>query len=211
MFETSSLAVLAIGFVLGLKHATDADHIVAVTTFIGSEKQLRRACAIGLFWGLGHTLALSFAGLLVVGLKIPMSKWVADRLELAVAGMLVILGARVIATVHMKWHEHHHHYNWTRLGFRPLLVGIVHGAAGSAALTLLVLSTISSPMHAILYIVVFGVGSMIGMLVISILLSFPLYVARDRIASAVRPIQMSTGVASCLFGLYLAITILLRL
>src|SRR5262245_38595757 len=141
MLQTSDLLVLGIGFVLGLKHATDPDHIVAVTTFVGNEKQLLRACSIGLFWGMGHTLALTFAGLVVVGLKVPMSKWLAARLELAVAAMLVVLGARLVASVHRKSHEHHEHFKWTRLGLRPLLAGIVHGAAGSAALTLLVLST----------------------------------------------------------------------
>jgi hypothetical protein len=211
MYETSILLVLGIGFVLGLKHATDPDHIVAVTTFIGKEKRIARGCAIGLFWGLGHTLALSIVGLAVVGLKIPMSKWLAERLELGVAVMLIVLGARLIATVHTKWHEHHHEFEWTRLGLRPLLVGIVHGTAGSAALTLLVLSTISSTVHALLYIVIFGIGSMVGMVVISLLLAVPLNLARDRMAGAMRPIQVGTGVFSCLFGLYLGATILMNL
>jgi high-affinity nickel-transport protein len=211
MFETSLLLVLGIGFVLGLKHATDPDHIVAVTTFIGKERRIARGCAIGLFWGLGHTLALSIVGLAVVGLKIPMSKWLAERLELGVAVMLIILGARLIASVHTKWHEHHHDFEWTRLGLRPLLVGVVHGTAGSAALTLLVLSTISSTVHALLYIVIFGIGSMVGMVVISLLLAIPLNLARDRIAGAMRPIQVGTGVFSCLFGLYLGFSILTNL
>ena len=211
MFETSILLVLGIGFLLGLKHATDPDHIVAVTTFIGKEKRIARGCAIGLFWGLGHTLALSIVGLSVVGLKIPMSRWLAQRLELGVAVMLIILGARLIASVHTKWHEHHHDFEWTRLGLRPLLVGIVHGTAGSAALTLLVLSTISSTVHALLYILVFGIGSMVGMVVISLLLAIPLNLARERMAGAMRPIQLGTGVFSCLFGLYLGATILMNL
>lgn len=211
MFGTSILLVLGIGFLLGLKHATDPDHIVAVTTFIGKERRIARGCTIGLFWGLGHTLALSVVGLAVVGLKIPMSKWLAERLELGVAVMLIILGARLIATVHTKWHEHHHDFEWTRLGLRPLLVGIVHGTAGSAALTLLVLSTISSTLHALLYIVVFGIGSMVGMVVISLLLAIPLSLARERMAGLMRPIQVSTGIFSCLFGLYLGATILMNL
>jgi hypothetical protein len=211
MLESSGLVVLGIGFLLGLKHATDPDHIVAVTTFIGKEQRLARGAAIGLFWGLGHTLSLSIIGLAVVGLKIPMSHWLAERLELGVAVMLIILGARLIATVHTRWHEHHHHFDWTRLGLRPLLVGIVHGVAGSAALTLLVLSTISSTLHALLYILIFGVGSMIGMAAISIALALPLHLARERISGAMRPIQLGAGVLSCLFGLYLGISILLRL
>lgn len=211
MIETSNLVVLGIGFLLGLKHATDPDHIVAVTTFIGKERQIVRGCAIGLFWGLGHTMALSIVGLAVIGLKIPMSKWLAERLELGVAVMLIILGARLTATVHTKWHEHHHDFAWTRLGLKPLLVGVVHGTAGSAALTLLVLSTISSTPQALLYILIFGIGSMIGMLAISLLLAIPFHIARDKMAGAIRPIQFGTGICSCLFGFYLCISILLRL
>ena len=211
MSEASNLAVLGLGFILGLKHATDPDHVVAVTTFLGKERQLRRACGIGLFWGLGHTIALSIAGLVVIGLKIPISKWLADRLELVVAAMLITLGARLIPTVHTRWHEHHHDFGWRRLGLRPMLVGIVHGTAGSAALTLLVLSTMSSTINGLLYVLIFGVGSMFGMLVISLLLSLPIRLAGERMAAAIRPLQMSTGVLSCGFGLYLAATVWLKL
>ena len=211
MSEASNIGVLGLGFILGLKHATDPDHILAVTTFLGKERQLRRACSIGLFWGLGHTIALSIAGLIVIGLKIPISKWLADRLELGVAAMLVILGARLIATVHTRWHEHHHGFRWHRLGLRPMLVGIVHGTAGSAALTLLVLSTLSSTVNGLLYILIFGVGSMLGMLAISVLLSLPLQLARERMVSLIRPLQICTGVLSCAFGLYLAATVWLKL
>jgi hypothetical protein len=211
MSEASNLAVLGLGFILGLKHATDPDHVVAVTTFLGKERQLRRACGIGLFWGLGHTIALSIAGLVVIGLKIPISKWLADRLELVVAAMLIILGARLISTVHTRWHEHHHDFGWRRLGLRPMLVGIVHGTAGSAALTLLILSTMSSTINGLLYVLIFGVGSMLGMLVISLLLSLPIRLAGERMAAAIRPLQMSTGVLSCGFGLYLAATVWLKL
>jgi hypothetical protein len=211
MNGSSDLLVLGLGFVLGLKHATDPDHIVAVTTFLGRERQLRRACGIGLFWGLGHTIALSIAGLVVIGLKIPMSKWLADRLELGVAVMLIILGGRLIARVHTRWHEHHHDFTWQRLGLRPMLVGIVHGTAGSAALTLLVLSTISSTIHGLLYILIFGIGSMLGMLAISLILALPLRVAADRLDWAIRPIQVGTGLLSCGFGLYLAADIWLKL
>jgi hypothetical protein len=211
MSEASNLAVLGLGFILGLKHATDPDHVVAVTTFLGKERQLRRACGIGLFWGLGHTIALSIAGLVVIGLKFPISKWLADRLELVVAAMLIILGARLISTVHTRWHEHHHDFGWRRLGLRPMLVGIVHGTAGSAALTLLVLSTMSSTINGLLYVLIFGVGSMLGMLVVSLLLSLPIRLAGERVAAAIRPLQMSTGVLSCGFGLYLAATVWLKL
>ena len=211
MSEASNLAVLGLGFILGLKHATDPDHIVAVTTFLGKERQFRRACGIGLFWGLGHTIALSITGLVVIGLKIPISKWLADRLELAVAAMLIMLGVRLISTVHTRWHEHHHGFGWCRLGLRPMLVGIVHGTAGSAALTLLVLSTMSSTINGLLYVLIFGVGSLLGMLAISMLLSLPIRLAGEWMAATMRPLQMTTGVLSCGFGLYLAASVWLRL
>src|SRR5262249_47632702 len=147
---------------------------------------------------------------IVVGLKIPMSRWLADRLELGVAGMLIVLGARLIATVHTRWHSHHHDFEW-KLGIRPLLVGIVHGTAGSAALTLLVLSTISSTVAGLLYILIFGIGSMLGMLVISVLLSLPIQFAGARMAAAVRPIQVAAGVLSCAFGLYWAASVWMKL
>ena len=97
MSEPSNIVVLGLGLMLGLKHAADPDHIVAVTTFIGKGRHPGRACAIGLFWGLGHTIALLIAGLLVIGMKIPISKWIADRMELIVAVMLVRSFANLIA------------------------------------------------------------------------------------------------------------------
>jgi len=209
--EPSSFAVLGVGLILGLKHATDPDHIVAVSTFLGDERRLRRACGIGLFWGLGHTIALTAAGLIVLGLRIPISEWLAERLELGVATMLVILGAQLISRVHSRWHDHHHDFKWSHLGFRTLLIGIVHGTAGSAALTLMVLSTISSPFNGVLYILIFGLGSMLGMLTISIVLALPLRFAGRQWRSAIRPLQMGIGVLSCAFGIYLAANIWLNL
>jgi hypothetical protein len=125
--------------------------------------------------------------------------------------MLIVLGARLIARVHTRWHEHHHDFTWSRFGLRPLLVGIVHGTAGSAALTLLVLSTISSTINGLLYILIFGIGSMLGMLAISLLLALPIQLAGERIHAAIRPIQVSTGVLSCAFGFYLAATVWINL
>jgi sulfite exporter TauE/SafE len=93
------------------------------------------------------------------------------------------------------------------VGLKPLLVGMVHGAAGSAALMLLVLSTIHSPLEAFLYILVFGFGSVAGMLAISVLLALPLHWAKEKAATSYRPIQLTAGLFSCLFGLYLGIEI----
>ncbi len=233
VFQTQGFVVLGLGLLLGLKHATDADHIVAVTTFVSESKSLWRSSGIGFFWGIGHTLSLALAGLIVIVFRVSISHWVEARLEFLVALMLVTLGGRVLVrtlqgkialhghshlhsgvTSHSHWHLHaggtqhaHEHAGWTHLGLKPLLVGMVHGAAGSAALMLLVLSTIHSPLEAFLYILVFGFGSVAGMLAISVLLALPLHWAKERAATSYRPIQLTAGLFSCLFGLYLGIEI----
>ena len=202
--EFSALAILGLGFALGLKHATDADHVVAVTTFVSEQRSVWRGLWIGLFWGLGHTLSLTAAGLLVVFLKISIPEWVALRLEFAVAFMLVILGVRVIVHRHeqiRRWHAH--------FGLRPLAAGMVHGAAGSAALMLLVLSTLPSGWLALFYISVFGAGSLIGMLAISLLLSAPMYWAARHSPNIFNRIQLAAGAFSCAFGLYLGFNLII--
>jgi len=215
MLQSSGLALMGLGFVLGLKHATDADHIVAVTTMLGKERRLLRSCWIGAFWGVGHTLSLMIAGLLVVLFKTPISESTAIWLETAVAVMLVILGGRVLfqsfhkhehfhgGATHTHWHLEGPHTDWKHFGLRPVAVGLVHGAAGSAALTLLVLSTISSTWTALVYILIFGVGSVIGMLGISLLIALPISWASSRMTAAVGRIQAMAGAFSCVFGVYL--------
>ena len=232
-----AIAVLSLGLFLGLKHTTDADHVVAVTTFVSQESNILRSCWIGAFWGLGHTLSLTVAGVLVIGLKVNVPGWLSERLELGVAAMLVLLGAHVIyrtirsraeehrhdhaheiapVSRHSPWHIHlpghsHDHSGWAHAGLRPLLTGMVHGAAGSAALMLLVLSTIRSPLEAFLYILIFGFGSIVGMFVISFLLAVPLHWARVRIGGSYRPVQLLAGLFSCVFGLFLGVDIWMSL
>lgn len=224
-------AFLGLGLLLGLKHATDADHIVAVTTFVSREPGLLRSCWVGVFWGLGHTLSLAAAGLIVIGLRVNIPEWLSARLELGVAAMLVLLGAHVVIRTfrgielhghssahaigavsgHTRRHFHpfgaQAHADWRHIGFRPLLVGAVHGAAGSAALMLLVLSTIRSAFEAFLYILIFGFGSIVGMLAISLLLAVPLKWAKDKVGASYRPVQVAAGLFSCVFGLYLGMEI----
>jgi ABC-type nickel/cobalt efflux system permease component RcnA len=202
------MAVLGLGLLLGLKHATDADHIVAVTTFVTQERSLLRSCWIGAFWGVGHTLSLAVAGVIVIFLRINISEWLAARLELLVAVMLIVLGGRALLQAFRgKYQMHSHQHS----GLKPLLVGLVHGAAGSAALMLLVLSTIRSPFEAFIYILVFGLGSILGMLAISFLLALPLQWAKGRVVTSHKPIQLMAGVFSCVFGLYLGAHIWLAL
>ena len=145
-----------------------------------------------------------------------MPSWLSERLELGVAAMLVLLGANVIvrtlrskAELHRHDHAHeivaarhshshihffghsHDHSGWAHAGLRPLLTGMVHGAAGSAALMLLVLSTIRSPLEAFLYILIFGLGSILGMFAISFLLAVPIHWARQRVGSITDPCNSS--------------------
>jgi len=229
--ETSFFAILGLGLVLGLKHATDADHVVAVTTFVSREKSLVRSCWIGLFWGAGHTFSLAVAGAAIILLKFNISERMGGLLEFFAAMMLIVLGARVVREVwkdhvhlhrhahthapgslpHEHWHAHlpgrmNEHSGWLHVGLRPLVVGMIHGAAGSGALMLLVLSTISSPLQCFLYIVIFGVGSIAGMLGVTLLLSLPLrWTARH--SSTYHPIPLAAGLFSCLFGIYLGFTL----
>jgi High-affinity nickel-transport protein len=231
--EYSFAAILGLGFLLGLKHATDADHVVAVTTFVSQERSLLRSCWIGLFWGTGHTLSLAVAGTVILLFKITLSERLTSLLELAVAAMLVGLGVRVLYHLwseklklhrhahshvpgkapHDHWHLHasgklDEHTGWLHFSLRPLVVGMVHGAAGTGALMLLVLSTIKSPMDAVLYILIFGIGSVAGMLIVSLLLAVPLQWAARNVASGYRIVQAAAGVFSCAFGIWLGVDIL---
>jgi len=234
--EPTFFAILGLGFLLGLKHATDADHVVAVTTFVSREQSLLRSCWVGLFWGAGHTLSLALGGSLIILLKLQVTDRVTEALEFAVAVMLVVLGVRVLyqirndnlhfhrhshvhpgnARPHAHWHLHshgklHEHANWLHFGLRPLIIGMVHGAAGTGALMLLVLSTIRLPSLAFLYILVFGFGSIAGMLLISLLLAIPMQWAAKNVASGYRVVQTAAGVLSCVFGIYLGLGILSHL
>jgi hypothetical protein len=227
--ETGVLTILGFGFVLGLKHALDADHLVAVSTIVSERKGFWSSSLVGALWGLGHTASLLAVGLAVVafGLRIPDS--LARAAELGVALMLVILGAGVLWKVvrggkfHLHVHRHEErvhvhphlhapserhagesaHDHAPRVGTKPFLVGMIHGLAGSASLMLVVLATITSRSVALLYIAVFGVGSVGGMLIMSTLIGLPFALAarHGRLNAAVR---VGAACASVAFGVFYA-------
>lgn len=230
--ESSLTAILSLGFLLGLKHATDGDHVIAVTTFVSQEKSLLRCGWIGIFWGVGHTLSLTAAGSILFALKLDISEQLSGWLELGVAVMLVALGGRALFRVwkerfylhrhahthlpgkapHTHWHVHvpgklDEHDGWLHFGFRPLIVGMVHGAAGTGALMLLVLSTIQEPPRAILYMLIFGMGSVAGMFLVSLFLAAPLRWLSRCAPSGYGLIQAAAGLSSCLFGIWLSFVI----
>ena len=225
MFGTSSLSILALGFILGLKHATDADHLIAVSTIVSERKGFWSSSIVGALWGLGHTASLIVVGLLVIAFHFQIPEKVAMTMEFMVAVMLIALGVNVLwkikrgAMLHVHTHVHHDrlpvhphvhepgkehtHDHGLLVGKKPLLVGMVHGMAGSAALMLVVLATISSQSLALLYIAIFGIGSIGGMLVMSTLIGLPFFFTLKHDGFN-RWIRTSAGIISVVFGLFYA-------
>lgn len=184
----------ALGTLLGMRHALEPDHLAAVSTLVASQRGERRSAAfLGVCWGLGHTIALVAVGAVLVTLRMEMPPRVADLFELGVAMMLIALGVRAIVAAIRQGSDgpvatHHHgpivhrhpgaaghvHVGALTLARRPLLVGIVHGLAGSGALTALVLATLPSIGARVSYMALFGLGSTVGMAALSGLLGWPL-------------------------------------
>ncbi len=217
--------ILSLGFLLGMHHALEADHIAAVSSIAARRSSVREIVKHGLTWGLGHTVTLFlFAGAaLLLGQMI--SEHLAERLEFAVGVMLVILGGYVlwqlwrdrvhfhshvhngIAHFHAhshrgetgphehSRHEHEHGFRW-----RTLVVGLIHGMAGSAALLVIAVSQVSNPVYGLLYLVLFGVGSMIGMSMLSAVIAVPLAISARSLSWANRTLQVIVGLVTVGIG-----------
>ena len=226
--ELGLLAALALGIILGLRHALDPDHVVAVSTIVSEYRNPLRSFWVGISWGLGHTTTLFIIGIVIIALRLTIPERLALFLEFGVGIMLVGLGAQVIYNIQKKKvHQHAHgheedahthfhshaanpahtpeHHGMRGVGkpfFRKksYFVGAVHGLAGSAALTLLVLASIDSPLASMGYILLFGFGSVLSMGIVTIFISFPFVFSADRVPSLNRYIQLSVGTLSILFG-----------
>ena len=237
MGDVTALSALVIGLLLGMRHALDPDHIVAVSTIVSNYRNPLRSTWIGISWGLGHTTTLFLIGLIVIAVNVVIPDRLALFFEMVVGLVLVFLGAQVLwkirkSRLHRHEHEHrdepHQHFHahvespshqhrsarewlqgWLRPSFRgkSYIIGLFHGLAGSAALTLLVLSTIHNPVLGLIYIALFGAGSMLGMGVITILLSLPFSISAS-FPSFNRVVHMTAGVASVFFGVFLMYKIL---
>ena len=224
--DSSLSTALMAGFLLGVRHALDADHVAAVSTLVSQHRSVLRSCLLGTFWGVGHTVALLGAGLVMIVFKLTITPETEKVMESVVALMLIALGGHVVlrslGRLHVHRHEHSHgdgrhahvhahlggdsehaHVHFLRAGGRPLLVGLIHGLAGSAALTLLVMSTLPSTMGAIVYILVFGVGSTIGMLLLSGVIGIPFALSASRSRGANALVQALAGTATLVLGLVL--------
>jgi high-affinity nickel-transport protein len=209
------LALLALGFFLGMRHATDADHVVAVTTIVSRKRTLAAALPIGALWGLGHTLTIVVVGGAIVLFGVVISPRLGLGMELSVAIMLIVLGAMnvwafvrdVPALAHDGPDGYEHREARVPFGFasvRPLLVGVVHGLAGSAAVALLVIGTIRNAAWAFAYLLVFCVGTIAGMAIITAVLAVPVVAAAERFARIHRALGVATGMASLAFGAAIA-------
>ena len=213
------LAILTLGFLIGLRHALEADHVAAVSSIVSGGTSRRDITRHGLTWGLGHTITLfAFSGVaIMLGRAIPAS--ISNPIETAVGVMLVGLGGNVlwrlwrervhfhghrhadgIAHLHAHGHagdpaphsrarhEHEHRFRW-----RTLMVGLVHGIAGSAALLVLAASQIASPLLALGYVLIFGIGSMVGMGLLSVIIAAPLALSARFMTWANNGLQLGIG------------------
>ncbi|MEO6323201.1 MAG: sulfite exporter TauE/SafE family protein [Thermoanaerobaculia bacterium] len=219
------LVTLGLGFLLGLRHALDADHLVAVSTIVGRHKSLWRSSVIGAYWGLGHTVSLLLASVVVIGLRRTIPQRAAQGLEVLAGLMLVVLGLDLLRraakgelSVHTHEHDGHVHLHahtgrvpekaHHHIGKRPFIVGMVHGLAGSAALTIVVLSTIQSPWAGLFYVLVFGLGTIVGMLVMSAAVGLPFALAARKASRLAGRVQVLAALSSIGFGLWYAYRIL---
>jgi hypothetical protein len=244
---TALFAILLLGFFLGMRHATDPDHVVAVTTIVSRERTMLHATLIGALWGLGHTFTILAVGSAIILFKLTIPARLGLSMELSVGLMLILLGVlnltgvlrRAIEWITIRqlgpgahshfllgrWMVHTHDEDgepilmdsvsmlgwapqwWKQLGLfhilRPLLVGIVHGLAGSAAVALLVLTTISRPSWAIGYLLIFGLGTVAGMMLITAAIALPFAYSLRHFVRLNRGLAMASGLVSVAFGLFL--------
>ena len=214
------LASSGLGSLLGMRHALEPDHLAAVSTLLSGERTSRKAALLGVCWGVGHTVSLLVVGALLVGLRAEMPAPMADVFEFCVSLMLVGLGVRAIylavrqgpeGPVHAHHHGHvahthpgapaHVHIGAWTLARRPLLIGAVHGLAGSGALTALVLAMLPTTAARLTYVALFGLGSTLGMAALSGLLGWPLarmghnHALARRVSIVVGCVSMALGVA----------------
>lgn len=179
-----------------MRHATDPDHIVAVTTIVTRERSVRKAAGIGAVWGIGHTLTLLVVGGAIIVFKFAMNARLGLSLELCVAIMLIVLGILNLFNVRAKTSD--------ITPARPFLVGVVHGLAGSAGAALLIVPLIDDPRWAALYLLTFGLGTVAGMALITLTIAFPSLLATAHLPSFQRQLRLASGAVSLVFGLYLA-------
>ena len=241
---TSLLAIVALGFAMGMRHACDADHVVAVSTIVARHRRVGVAALVGAVWGIGHAITILVVGAAIIMFSVVVPPRLGLSLEISVGVMLIVLGVMNLAGVtHRLFHRfgyieaegpgqpgrlHSHPHSdgggrhahphlhllqsgHTTLGtfglLRALTVGTVHGLAGSAAVALLVLSTVHNPFWSAIYLGVFGLGTIAGMMLISISMAVPLAVGAPRFAKLERSLVPGSGLLSLAFGVFMVVKI----
>ena len=228
------MAILGLGLVFGLKHATEVDHVVAISTIVGRHKNVFRSAFVGALWGAGHTVSLLAIAIVVLWFRVAIPERVSGWLEFGVALMIIGLGVSAlwrslrknaqvhvhqhshdgVAHTHVHFHEHatrherasqsKHSHRVSRIGWKPAIVGMMHGLAGSGALTLLVLTQISSAWVGLLYVLTFGLGSIAGMLLMSGLIGLPFALTSRNLTHAHQGLQTLAAILSICFGVWYA-------
>jgi high-affinity nickel-transport protein len=207
VFAVNPLALLGLGLVLGMRHATDADHVVAVAAITARSRRVLGAARLGMVWGLGHTLTIFGVGAAIILFNVVVPPRVGLSFEFAVALALIVVGL-------LNFNRPHRHGAGLATGsgrtaeripaLRAFVVGLVHGLAGSAAVALLVLATVRDARWACGYLLVFGLGTLLGMAIITVGMASPLAMAGERWKSFGHWTRLATGCLSLLFGLWLA-------
>lgn len=190
----SSTSLLLLGFVLGMRHATDADHVVAVTTIVGDRASLWSASVVGALWGIGHTVTILLVGGAIVVFHLAIPPRLGLAMEFAVAIMLIALGA-----MNLRGHA-----RTATSPARPVIVGFVHGLAGSAFIALLVVAAVPGAWMGLGYLALFGLGTIAGMALITFTIAVPSTLAARRFGLMQGALRLASGVASVAFGLFLA-------
>lgn len=225
------IPLLGFGFLLGIKHALEADHVAAVASLATRSSSLKNTVKVASAWGLGHSAVLVVLGSILIALDTTLPDKVARAFEFSVGGMLVVLGLGVLRRVHnqrIHVHVHQHHGGVQHLHFhshqdepahhparhehehaqgllpRALVVGSVHGLAGSAALILVAVPTMHSAPRALAYLIVFGVGSILGMVLFSAIISLPLQFSARRLSRVSRGLEAALGVTNIALGCWIA-------
>ena len=213
--------ILVLGFVLGMRHATDPDHVIAITTIVAKQRGIAKAGLIGALWGLGHTVTIFVVGASIILFGVTIPPRVGLSMEFAVAFMLILLGILNLTGTLRQLQERFLGNSFSlradgtqRAGavgtlgaynvLRPLIIGIVHGLAGSAAIALLVMTTIRDPWWAIAYLLLFGSGTVAGMILITALIAMPIVWSQGKFSSWNRGITVVSGLISLSFGFFLA-------
>lgn len=193
------LSVLLFGFVLGIKHATEPDHVIAVSTIASRTKKLSLSSLAGIFWGIGHTTTLFVVGMIVIGLEQQIPETAAMWLELAVGVMIVVLGITSFRSAYVVSSKKE--VDISHLHLKSTMIGIVHGLAGSAGMVLLTLTTVDTRLQAVLFILIFGVGTVMGMMLFTTFLGLPfIWMKRKQIVFQFT--IKAVSLISIVYGLY---------